>query len=122
MSKKLERDQIMMIIPYIGTYTKLYIHNVEFHKLLLNFRSYRATDTRDTVQIHKSLLREIEGINPIDHQKRINIVNQWEPRWAMQRFRNQKYETAKFEKVFLKKLQLKNKFYLMFQFVTKAQK
>ena len=62
-------------------------------------RSYRATDTRDPVQIHKSLLREIEATNPIDHQKRIQILNQWEPRWAMQRFRNQKYETAKFEKV-----------------------
>ena len=62
-------------------------------------RSYRATDTRDPIQIHKSLLREVESLSPVDHTKRITVINQWEPRWAMQRYRNIKYETAKFEKV-----------------------
>jgi len=38
-------------------------------------------------------------MHPVDHGKRLNVISQWEPRWAMQRYRNQKYETAKFEKV-----------------------
>ena len=66
---------------------------------------FRTTDNRDRTQMLTALLREIHELNPIDHSRRVKVIQQWEPRWALQRYRNMKYETAKFEKVkFIAKL------------------